>query len=175
MNKYFVNITADLDLKRDSESRFDTPTSLDGILESFCCYQNILKLREAFNTPHKFSFHEITENKGRRQIMRLDATKAFPVGDTLAGMLQSSMDVHTSILIKIINLCLRNACFLDDLKTAEGSPFFKKKDMLDKESYRPVSVLSHMLNVFERIMYIQVESFMKGNLSKLLAGFRKKS
>ena len=66
-------------------------------------------------------------------------------------------------------------CFPDDLKTAESSPFFKKNDMLDKESYRPVSVLSHMLNVFERIMYIQVESFMKDKLSKLRAGFRKKS
>ena len=105
MNKYFVNITADLDLKGDSESRSDTTTSLDGILERFCWYQNILKLQEAFNTPDKFSFHEVTEDKVRKQIMRLDATKATPVGDTPAGILKSAMDIHTSILIKIVNLC----------------------------------------------------------------------
>ena len=29
MNQYFVNITADLDLKRDIETRSDTPTILE--------------------------------------------------------------------------------------------------------------------------------------------------
>ena len=35
MNKYFVNIIADLDLKRDSETRSDTSISVDDILELF--------------------------------------------------------------------------------------------------------------------------------------------
>ena len=35
MNKYFVNITADLDLKRDSETLSDTLTSVDGISKDF--------------------------------------------------------------------------------------------------------------------------------------------
>ena len=44
MNKYFVNITADLDLKRDSETLSDTSTSVSSILERFCCHQSILKI-----------------------------------------------------------------------------------------------------------------------------------
>ena len=35
MNKYFVNITADFDVKRDSETHSDTPTSVNSILEIF--------------------------------------------------------------------------------------------------------------------------------------------
>ena len=35
MNKYFVNITADLDLKRDSETLSDTSISVSSILEHF--------------------------------------------------------------------------------------------------------------------------------------------
>ena len=44
----------------------------------------------------------------------------------------------------------------DDLKLSEVSPIFKKKDDLDKENYRPNSALSHVSNVFERIMYQQI-------------------
>ena len=48
------------------------------------------------------------------------------------------------------------------LKLADVSPVFKKDDDLKKENYRPVSILSHMSRVFERIFY-----------TPLLYGFRK--
>ena len=63
--------------------------------------------------------------------------------------------------------------FPKELKLAEVSPIFKKEDDLDKENYRPVSVLPHVSNVFERIMYQQINDYMKDKLSKQLTGFRK--
>ena len=60
-----------------------------------------------------------------------------------------------------------------DLKAAEVSPIFKENEDLEQENYRPVSVLSHMSQVSESIMYTQIERFMKDKLSKLLTGFRK--
>ena len=62
MNKYFVNIvniTADLDLKRDSETLSGASTSVSSILQRFHCHQSILKIQEAFNTPDNFSFHTV--------------------------------------------------------------------------------------------------------------------
>ena len=44
---------------------------------------------------------------------------------------------------------------------------------MDKENYRPVSVLPHVSKIIERVMYIQIENFMEDKLSKLLTGFRK--
>ena len=38
---------------------------------------------------------------------------------------------------------------------------------------RPVSILSHVSKVFQRIMYMQIGTFMRDKLSKLLTGFRK--
>ena len=58
--------------------------------------------------------------------MRLDSTKSTLFRNITAGMLKSKIDIHASILTKIINLYLRNSCFLDDLKDAEVSPIFKK-------------------------------------------------
>ena len=59
------------------------------------------------------------------------------------------------------------------MKAAEVTPIFKKNDDLDKENYRFVSVLHHVSKVFGRRMYIQIENFMEGKLSKLLTGFMK--
>ena len=132
-----------------------------------------MKIQEAFNTPASFSFHAVSEDEVRREILRLDGTESTAVGDIPAGMLNSTIYIHASILTKILNLSLRTGCFPDDLKVAEVSPIFKKNDDLEKENYRPISVLPHMPKAFERIMYTQTESFMEDKLSKLLTGFRK--
>ena len=72
-----------------------------------------------------------------------------------------------------INLSIEKGCFPEERKLAEVSPILKKKDDVDKENYRPVSVLPHVSNVFERIMYHQINDYMKDKLSKQLTGFRK--
>ena len=44
---------------------------------------------------------------------------------------------------------------------------------MNNENYRPISLLSHMSKVFERILYNQLNDFMKDKLSNILTGFRK--
>ena len=61
----------------------------------------------------------------------------------------------TNLITKIINLSFENGCFPDDLKFTEVSSIFKKNDDLDKENYRPASVLFNASKVFERIMHSQ--------------------
>ena len=87
-------------------------------------------------------------------------------------MLKQTIDIDLPIMTQKINLSLDNSCYPDELKLAEVSPVFKKKDDLRKENYRPASVLSHVSKVFERIMYQQTEDFKKYKLSKPLTGFR---
>ena len=108
-----------------------------------------------------------------RSEKKLDGSKATPVGDIPAEMLKSTTDIHVSLLTKIINSSTWNGCFLDELKAAEVTPIFNKNDGLNKENYRPVSFLPNVWKIIERVMYIQIENFMVGKLSKLLAGFRK--
>ena len=86
-------------------------------------------------------------------------------------MLTSTFDIHLPFIIKNINLSFENNCFPDDLKFAKISLVFKKRDDLEKK--RSVSVLSHVPKVFERVVYIQVDNFMKDKLSNLLTGLRK--
>ena len=44
---------------------------------------------------------------------------------------------------------------------------------MNKENYRPVSLLSHMFKVFERILFNQLNEFMKDKLSNILTSFPK--
>ena len=63
MGNYFVNITADLELKRDSENFYDTPATLYNIKKNVQDHQSILKFKKAFNMTDLFSFHEIIEDE----------------------------------------------------------------------------------------------------------------
>ena len=129
-----------------------------------------MKIKQVFNVADLFSFHEVTEDEIRKETSKLGSSKSNLVEDIPAEMLKSTVDVQVSLLTKITNSSPRNGCFPDKLKAAEVTPIFKKTDDLDKENYRPVNVLPHVSKFFERIMYIQIESFMKGKLSKLLSG-----
>ena len=113
------------------------------------------------------------EDLVREEIMNLDASKATPIGDNSVDILKSTVDIHLPFITNSINLSIEKGCFPEELKFAEVNPIFKKKDDLDREKYRPVSVLPHVSNVFERIMYHQINDYMKDKLSKQLTRFRK--
>ena len=125
-NNYFVNITADLDLKRDTEKLYDIPAKVNNTKKKFQDHQSILKIKKAFNVTDWFSFHEITEDEIRKEISKLDRSKATPVDDIPAEMLKSTIDVHVSLITKIINSSFPNGCFPDELKAAEVTLIFKK-------------------------------------------------
>ena len=117
---------------------YDTPATVYNKKKKFQDHQSILKIRKAFNVTDLFSFPEITKDKIRKEISKPDGSKATPVGDIPAEMLKSTIDVHVSLLTKIINSSIQNGC-------------------IPNENYRPVSVLSNVPKVFERIMYVQIE------------------
>ena len=80
----------------------------------------------------------------RKFITNLDGSKDTPVGDIPTDMLKQTIDIHFPIMAQIINMSIENNCYPDDLKFAEVTQVFKKKDYLDRENYRPVSVLFHV-------------------------------
>ena len=168
MNKFFINITKNIELKKNSKGKLN---NLEDILNAFESHLSIEKIKKAINTTEKFSFRNVKDDEVRKFIMNLGGSKATPVRDIPTDMLKQTMDIHLPIMTQIINMSIDNNCYPDDLKLAEVSPVFKKKDDLGKENYRPVSVLSHVPKVLERIIYQQIEDFMKDKLLNLLTGF----
>ena len=69
-------------------------------------------------------------------------------GDILAKILKNSINANLSELT-IINNCLKNGVFPDDLKLADITPILKKEDSLNKKNYQPVSILPHLSKVLK--------------------------
>ena len=169
MNNFFINITKDLELKKDKGKL----NNLEDILTVFESHPSIEKIKKAINTTEKFFFSHVKNDEVRKFIINLDCFKATPVGDIPIDMLKQTIDIHLPIMTQIINMSIDNNYYPHDLKFAEGSPVFKKKGILDKDNYTALSVLSHVSKVFERIMYQQIAGFTKERLSNLLTRIRK--
>ena len=164
MSNLSVNTTKDVELKKDGKGKLN---NLEDVLKAFESHLSIEKIKKAINTTEKFSFCHVKDDEMRKFIMNLDGSKAIPVGDIPTDMLKQTIDIRLPII------SIDNDCYPDDPKLADVFPVFFKKDDLDKEMYRLVSVLSHVSKVFERIMHQQIEDLMKDKLSNLSTGFRK--
>ena len=65
-------------------------------------------------------------------------------------MLKIHSNTYLTYLTNIINKCIEDCCFPDKLKLAEIAPIYKKDNPLNKENYRPVSLLTHVSKIFEK-------------------------
>ena len=59
------------------------------------------------------------------------------------------------------------------MKLEDKIPVFKKDDRNLKSNYRPISILSNLSKVFEKIIHDQISVFFLDVLSKYQCGFRK--
>ena len=105
--------------------------------------------------------------------MNLYSKKGTRKGDIPAKILKDRLSVCTKELTTIINNCLNDGLFPNELKLADVSPVFKKDADLNKEHFRLVSIVSHMSKLFERIFYKQIDRFMTSKFSPFQGGFRK--
>ena len=93
-------------------------------------------------------------------------------GPIPTSILKLSVDeCHTYIINYIINNCINNNEFPDELKHADITPCHKK--VTEKSNYRSISVLPSISKVFERVIFDHMEAFFKDKFSMYLCGFRK--
>ena len=68
---------------------------------------------------------------------------------------------------------MSNKEFPDELKLADVTSIYKKDDPNKSKNYRPVSVLSVVSKVFEKIMHDQISQYINSFLTPYLCGYRK--
>ena len=68
---------------------------------------------------------------------------------------------------------MSNKEFPDELKPADVTSIYKKDDPNKSKNYRPVSVLSVVSKVFEKIMHDQISQYINSFLTPYLCGYRK--
>ena len=83
-----------------------------------------------------------------------------------------SLDIATP-LASLINASIRKCQFPHDLKSANVSPVFKKKDNLGKVNYRPVSILPAISKIYESLLAEQMTCHFHGIFDNYLSAFTK--
>ena len=90
-------------------------------------------------------------------------------------ILKSSPDIVLVALSHIFNLSLSAGKFIDDFKQAKVFPVLKKGDPRVMNNYRPISLLSCVSKILEKIMYRRLTKFLihQNFFYDLQFGFRK--
>ena len=78
----------------------------------------------------------------------MDYNKSNFNGSIPANVLKHTCDTFIPYLTEIINNSVQTGNFPNELKLAEVTPVYKKKNHFNKENYRPVSVSSHVSKNF---------------------------
>ena len=110
------------------------------------------------------SFEEIDSNNLKKTISSLK--KKFSTLDPVpTTILMSCIDELLPIILKIINSAIQECEFPNPLKHAIITPILKKA-LLDPElynNYRPVSSLTFLSKIIEKILYIQLVNYIENN------------
>ena len=88
-------------------------------------------------------------------------------------ILKENMNTCTIVLSPDANQCIYNGIFPNNLKHADITPTFKKKERLHKINYGPISIFPTLSKVYEKRLYNQIYNYFNRIFSKYLCGFRK--
>ena len=91
-------------------------------------------------------------------------------------ILKCCSPILDTFLVRIFNQCITNCIFPECFKTAKVISLYKKGDKTDPHNYRPISLLSSLSKIFEKILHKRMMKFCQTNklLNPVQYGFRKK-
>ncbi len=104
-------------------------------------------------------FKQVDEIYVRKLLHNINAQKATGYDNIPPKMVKMYVDELSVTLTELMNYAFSNKIFPDDIKKAEISPIFKKKDDLATDNYRPISILVVFSKVFETIIAEQLMEY----------------
>ena len=156
LNSFFVNVG---------------PSLSKELPESQNTYADYLQ----YSTQIALTFDEVSENDTLKLLCNLKESKSTGPDKINARLVKDSAEVICPTLTKIFNSSLQQGIFPEALKNATISPIYKNGDKSYCSNYRPISVLSNVAKILEKIVYNQLISYIKENniLTNSQFGFRK--
>ena len=103
----------------------------------------------------------------------MNVEKACKSDDIPTKIIKLNKSIFSKFITSNFNHCLQVGEFPCKLKDADITPVYKKEDKCDKSNYRPVSILSNISKIYEKLMYNQLQPYFDSILSDNQCGFRK--
>ena len=128
------------------------------------------------NFPNSFFFSPATAEEIYSLIGIIKTKKAVRENDITNKLLKLSNAVISPFLCNIFNSCIHQE-FPNSLKIAEVVPVFKKEDSNLLTNYCPISILSQLSKIFEKLIFTRINNYLEKYhlISDKQFGFRQNS
>ena len=97
------------------------------------------------------------------KINSLNARKAFGHGSIPSNFLKLVKNELSKPISLLANICLNMLMFPNILKTANETPIFKNDDPVLFKNYQPISLLSNISKLFDKIIHARLSVFLLAN------------
>ena len=156
-NNYFSHIGKDL-----AKSIPSTPKKFDDFLRT--------------PNPNSFFFLPVIKEELKDTVTKLKDKKSTGYDGIDNILIKNIIDVIVDPLVHIFNLSLINGIVPEGMKISKIIPVFKKGDKENVINYRPISLLTSLSKLLEKIVYCRLLDFL--NIHNIISnsqfGFRQK-
>ena len=173
---YFVNITDSLGIIQPKDALIPTDGLHDLVeiaIKKYSSHPSIKLISENRNPSHNFAFSFVSNSRISAKLRELKLNKAAPIDSIPGKILKENSDIFTAILQELFNASIVDGAFPFELKRGEVTSVFRANDQMTKGNYRPITVLSAISKVYERLMSEQIVMYSESFLFQYLCGFRK--
>ena len=132
-NEFFSNVVKELTIENDDNLLTDDIEETGPALKANKKHKkhpSILQIKSPFKHPKVFSFKYFNAENVKRKINNLNSKKATPKGDIPVKILKWNSDIIAPALTECYNQNIKNSTFPNELKNADISPVFKKKEVV---------------------------------------------
>ena len=116
-------------------------------------------------SPNAFCLKEVNVDNINQILNSMSANKATGLDDLSARFIKDGAGVIAPMITHIVNMSIRQGIIPDDLKRARVIPIHKKGRRTDPSMYRPISILSSISKVMEKVIHDQVFSYLSQMVS----------
>ena len=107
-------------------------------------------IKDKYQNSFNWTYELLSTDQVIKFIDEIDCNKS---GDIPAKIIKIAKEEIEEPIRICINSFISAGTFPDKLKIADMVPVFKKEDQNDKTNYRPISLLSLISNIFEKVPY----------------------
>ena len=118
-----------------------------------------------------FTFSRVTMNAVLRELRPMNIRKTTGCDLIPGKLIKEGADFLCKPIQSLINKCIDTCTFPNALKLADVVPIFKMNDMLNKINYRPISILSCISKISEKLLISQLRMYFD-DFFQYLSGYR---
>ena len=161
-NEFFGNAVKNLNIESFKPIRETSPPDdpVEAIIWKYENHPSILKIREVMGNTQSFSFQPTNINAVMKELSSINPTKSCPIESLPSKILKEHANIFGPKILIDFNCCIRTGIFPQNLKLADITPVYKKLNKHCKTMYRPVSILSALSKIFEKLMFYQINDYM---------------